>query len=100
MVRGGGSLVIPMLMALDRLGSRTINSLFLTFSCCFYQHRFDMSHLLRNVRPPNFLSVNVDKKGTHLLSFQLERIMENYLVSVVSRSVSKSNKEKTQQEGE
>ena len=35
-VRGGGSLVIPILIALERLGSKTISSLVLTFSCCFY----------------------------------------------------------------
>jgi len=37
MVRGGGSLVIPMLMELERLGSSTISSLFLAWSCCFYK---------------------------------------------------------------
>ena len=35
MVLGGGSLVMPILMALERFGSKTISSLFFTFSCCF-----------------------------------------------------------------
>lgn len=33
---GGGNLVIPMLMAFDRLWSSTMISLFLFISCCFY----------------------------------------------------------------
>ena len=39
MVRGGGSLVIPMLIEFDLLGSRTISSLVFVVSCCFYKRK-------------------------------------------------------------
>lgn len=35
MDRGGGSFVMPMLIAFDRFGSNTITSFVLLISCCF-----------------------------------------------------------------
>lgn len=67
MVLGGGNLVMPILIELERLGSNTISSLFFVDSCCFctrnrngeqkfdlWQHKIQSKGLIQRFKKKNY----------------------------------------------